>query len=72
MQHPEYNQYSYAYFEELRRSNPVAYTEWYRRYFATQPGPGSSINLEGGYAEEDRNSRGSVHSGQSSINEEIR
>jgi hypothetical protein len=73
MQHPEYNSYTYAYFVELRHNNPKAYDEWYRKYVAStssQQGPGSGTF--DGFADEEHNSRGSVHSGRSSINDEIR
>jgi COPII coat assembly protein SEC16 len=69
---PEYTPQTAAYFEELRRTNPAAYADWYRRYLtmapSSQPGPGSGT-LDGF---NDDNSRGSVHSGRSSINDEIR
>ncbi|XP_059480480.1 protein transport protein Sec16A isoform X2 [Neocloeon triangulifer] len=72
LQFPEYNLQTAAYYEELRRTNPAAYAEWYRRYISMPPssqqGPGSGT-IDGF---NDDNSRGSVHSGRSSINDEIR
>ncbi|XP_023012010.2 endoplasmic reticulum export factor secretory 16 isoform X2 [Leptinotarsa decemlineata] len=57
---PYYQQYQY--YENLRRTNPQAYTEWYRKYYQQATGHGSS------YGGEDR---ASVHSGRSSANDEL-
>lgn len=50
---PYYQQYQY--YENLRRTNPQAYAEWYHKYYQT-------------YGGEDR---ASVHSGRSSANDEL-
>ncbi|XP_048517146.1 protein transport protein Sec16B [Dendroctonus ponderosae] len=57
---PYYQQYQY--YENLRRTNPQAYAEWYRKYY--QQATGSTASFAG----EDR---ASVHSGRSSANEEV-
>ncbi|KAL1505990.1 hypothetical protein ABEB36_005430 [Hypothenemus hampei] len=59
-----YNPYyqHYQYYENLRRTNPQAYAEWYRKYY--QQAAGSTAS----YAGEDR---ASVHSGRSSANDEL-
>lgn len=58
---PYYQQYQqYQYYENLRRTNPQAYAEWYRKYFQQ--------NQSGSFAGDDR---GSVHSGRSSANDEL-
>lgn len=57
---PYYQQYRY--YENLRRTNPQAYAEWYRKYYqqaSAQMGP---------FGAEDRSS---VHSGRSSANDEL-
>ncbi|CAG9858230.1 unnamed protein product [Phyllotreta striolata] len=60
----QYNPYlqQYQYYENLRRTNPQAYAEWYRKYYqqATAQTPS--------YGGEDR---ASVHSGRSSANDEL-
>lgn len=51
------------YYENLRRTNPIAYAEWYNRYFANQMGAALTV------AASDRgreSGRESVHSGRSS------
>ncbi|XP_060525165.1 protein transport protein Sec16A isoform X2 [Cylas formicarius] len=53
---PYYQQYQY--YENLRRTNPQAYAEWYRKYYQ---------QASSSYAGDDR---ASVHSGRSSANEE--
>lgn len=59
---PYYQQYHYQYYENLRRTNPQAYAEWYRKYY-------QQVGSTGGmYAGEDR---ASVHSGRSSANDEM-
>ncbi|XP_066150746.1 protein transport protein Sec16B isoform X3 [Euwallacea fornicatus] len=58
---PYYQQYQY--YENLRRTNPQAYAEWYRKYY--QQATGSTAPS---YAGEDR---ASVHSGRSSANDEL-
>lgn len=53
------------YYENLRRTNPVAYAEWYNRYFANQLGVATSSVAAA--SERGRESgRESVHSGRSS------
>lgn len=54
--------YTYKYYENLRRTNPTAYAEWYAKYYSSHP------NYNQGAFSEDR---GSVHSGRSSANEEL-
>lgn len=46
------------YYENLRRTNPIAYAEWYNRYFASAATVQSDRGRESG--------RESVHSGRSS------
>ncbi|XP_018571551.1 uncharacterized protein LOC108911173 isoform X2 [Anoplophora glabripennis] len=58
---PYYQQYQY--YENLRRTNPQAYAEWYRKYYQQATGQASSY----GGAED----RASVHSGRSSANDEL-
>lgn len=60
---PYYQQYQY--YENLRRTNPQAYAEWYRKYYqqATSTSGHSAV-----YGTEDR---ASVHSGRSSANDEL-
>lgn len=53
------------YYENLRRTNPIAYAEWYNRYFASQMQSAASVVT----AASDRgreSGRESVHSGRSS------
>ncbi|KAG5880668.1 hypothetical protein JTB14_037567 [Gonioctena quinquepunctata] len=57
---PYYQQYQY--YENLRRTNPQAYADWYRKYYQQATGQTSS------YGGEDR---ASVHSGRSSANDEL-
>lgn len=53
------------YYENLRRTNPVAYAEWYNRYFANQLAAASAVAAVA--SEHGRESgRESVHSGRSS------
>lgn len=54
--------YTYKYYENLRRTNPTAYAEWYAKYYMSQP----TYN-QGSFSED----RGSVHSGRSSANEDL-
>lgn len=58
-----YNPYYYQYYENLRRTNPQAYAEWYRKYYQ----PAASGHPSAVYGTEDR---ASVHSGRSSANDE--
>ncbi|GJQ86246.1 hypothetical protein Trydic_g8945 [Trypoxylus dichotomus] len=60
---PYYQQYQY-YYENLRRTNPQAYLEWYRKYYEQAGIASSAANFN-----EDR---GSVHSGRSSANDEMK
>lgn len=57
---PYYQQYQY--YENLRRTNPQAYAEWYRKYYQQAAGQTAV------YGSEDR---ASVHSGRSSANDEL-
>ncbi|XP_030749352.1 protein transport protein Sec16B isoform X3 [Sitophilus oryzae] len=57
---PYYQQYQY--YENLRRTNPQAYAEWYRKYYQQTVGSNASFTAE---------DRGSVHSGRSSANDEL-
>ncbi|XP_045460644.1 protein transport protein Sec16B isoform X2 [Harmonia axyridis] len=57
---PYYQQYQYQYYENLRRTNPQAYAEIYRKYYEQH-----AARHPPGYAPEDRSS---VHSGRSSVN----
>ncbi|XP_071051239.1 uncharacterized protein [Onthophagus taurus] len=61
---PYYQQYQ-MYYENMRRTNPQAYAEWYRKYYqqATGAAPSSAYGTE---------DRASVHSGRSSANEELK
>ncbi|XP_049846042.1 protein transport protein Sec16A-like isoform X1 [Schistocerca gregaria] len=53
--------YSYKYYENLRRTNPAAYADWYAKYYGDQ-----HQYQQGVYSED----RGSVHSGRSSENDD--
>ncbi|XP_049821203.1 protein transport protein Sec16A-like isoform X4 [Aethina tumida] len=57
---PYYQQYQY--YENLRRTNPQAYAEWYRKYYQQATGQASNYGTE---------DRASVHSGRSSANDEL-
>lgn len=59
-----YNQYyqQYQYYENLRRTNPQAYAEWYRKYYQQAAGQNAAYGTE---------DRASVHSGRSSANDEL-
>lgn len=59
---PYYQQYQY--YENLRRTNPQAYAEWYRKYY--QQTAGQTSSTYGGTED-----RASVHSGRSSANDEL-
>lgn len=59
-----YNNSTYmAYLQNLRETNPVAYTEWYNKYYANPQQQQQSIYGEGTTYSEDK---ASVHSGRSS------
>ncbi|XP_050306362.1 uncharacterized protein LOC126743361 isoform X3 [Anthonomus grandis grandis] len=58
---PYYQQYQY--YENLRRTNPQAYAEWYRKYYQQ-----ATTASNASFAGEDR---ASVHSGRSSANDEL-
>lgn len=66
-----YDPYSYyaqhqQYYEQLRRTNPQAYAEWYRTYYA---------QMQASQLQRDRlttDGRESVHSGRSSANDKER
>lgn len=58
-----YNANYYAYLENLRRTNPTAYMEWYNKYYASQQQQQQqSLSRVPSYPED----RASVHSGRSS------
>lgn len=59
-----YNQYyqQYQYYENLRRTNPQAYAEWYRKYYQQAASQNTTYGTE---------DRASVHSGRSSANDEL-
>ncbi|XP_015433708.1 PREDICTED: protein transport protein Sec16A isoform X2 [Dufourea novaeangliae] len=54
----------YAYIENLRRTNPAAYSEWYHKYYANQQQQHISRGVTN-YPED----RASVHSGRSSCDD---
>ncbi|XP_011879945.1 PREDICTED: uncharacterized protein LOC105568691 isoform X2 [Vollenhovia emeryi] len=54
----------YAYLENLRRTNPAAYSEWYHKYYASQQQQHIARGV-GNYPED----RASVHSGRSSCDD---
>ncbi|KAJ8981603.1 hypothetical protein NQ317_011882 [Molorchus minor] len=58
---PYYQQYQY--YENLRRTNPQAYAEWYRKYYQQ-----ATTGHTSSYGGEDR---ASVHSGRSSANDDL-
>ncbi|XP_043500404.1 uncharacterized protein LOC122522990 isoform X1 [Polistes fuscatus] len=55
----------YAYLENLRRTNPAAYSEWYHKYYASQHQQQHISRGVSNYPED----RASVHSGRSSCEE---
>ncbi|XP_048506299.1 uncharacterized protein LOC105694018 isoform X4 [Athalia rosae] len=55
----------YAYLENLRRTNPAAYMEWYHKYYASQHQQPQAARGGVNYSED----RASVHSGRSSCDE---
>ncbi|XP_055840570.1 uncharacterized protein LOC129908228 isoform X2 [Episyrphus balteatus] len=55
-----YDPYAAYYYEQMVRTNPQAYSEWYKKYYGQAPAPESITN----------NGRESVHSGRSSANNE--
>nr|XP_033185020.1 protein transport protein Sec16A isoform X3 [Bombus vancouverensis nearcticus] len=55
----------YAYIENLRRTNPAAYSEWYHKYYANQHQQQHISRGVVNYPED----RASVHSGRSSCDE---
>ncbi|XP_016910971.1 uncharacterized protein LOC107997089 isoform X4 [Apis cerana] len=55
----------YAYIENLRRTNPALYSEWYHKYYANQHQQQHISRGVGNYPED----RASVHSGRSSCDE---
>jgi len=79
-----YTQQQLQYFEQLRRTNPQAYAEWYRKYYSQMQmqqmqGVGANstsvgladITLPGGQTTA-TDGRESVHSGRSSTNDKDR
>lgn len=60
-----YNSNYYAYFENLRRTNPAAYAEWYHKYYANHQAQ-ATARAPSNYPD----GRASVHSGQSSCDEQ--
>ncbi|XP_044731095.1 uncharacterized protein LOC123294083 isoform X3 [Chrysoperla carnea] len=62
-------QQHYQYYENLRRTNPAAYAEWYRKYLQSYGAMGAGpTSIEGFRGHEDK---ASVHSGRSSANDEL-
>ena len=57
-----YNRDYYTYLENLRRTNPAAYAEWYHKYYANQ----HQQQVTRGVAKSYQEDRASVHSGRSS------
>ncbi|XP_077272641.1 endoplasmic reticulum export factor secretory 16 isoform X2 [Temnothorax americanus] len=55
----------YAYLENLRRTNPAVYSEWYHKYYASQHQQQHIARGVGNYPED----RASVHSGRSSCDD---
>jgi len=55
----------YAYLENLRRTNPAAYSEWYHKYYANQQQQQHIARGVSNYPED----RASVHSGRSSCDD---
>lgn len=55
----------YAYLENLRRTNPAAYSEWYHKYYGSQQQQQQQQIARGNYPED----RASVHSGRSSCDD---
>ncbi|XP_018368875.1 PREDICTED: uncharacterized protein LOC108764951 isoform X3 [Trachymyrmex cornetzi] len=55
----------YAYLENLRRTNPAAYSEWYHKYYANQHQQQHIARGVSNYPED----RASVHSGRSSCDD---
>ncbi|XP_011641290.1 uncharacterized protein LOC105429805 isoform X2 [Pogonomyrmex barbatus] len=55
----------YAYLENLRRTNPAAYSEWYHKYYASQQQQQHIARGVSSYPED----RASVHSGRSSCDD---
>nr|XP_012218206.1 PREDICTED: uncharacterized protein LOC105669692 isoform X2 [Linepithema humile] len=55
----------YAYLENLRRTNPAAYSEWYHKYYASQQQQQHIGRGVSNYPED----RASVHSGRSSCDD---
>ncbi|XP_033228238.1 uncharacterized protein LOC117180044 isoform X4 [Belonocnema kinseyi] len=60
-----YSSNYYAYLENLRRTNPAAYSEWYHKYYANQHQQQHSARTSANYPED----RASVHSGRSSCDD---
>lgn len=54
------------YYENLRRTNPIAYAEWYNRYFANQLAAASAASTMAASDRGRESGRESVHSGRSS------
>ncbi|XP_046418390.1 uncharacterized protein LOC124178788 isoform X2 [Neodiprion fabricii] len=57
----------YAYLENMRRTNPAAYMEWYQKYYASQHQQAHAVRGNTSYPED----RASVHSGRSSCDESL-
>lgn len=62
------------YFEQLRRTNPIAYAEWYNRYFASQLTASAAASKAASLVNDRgrESGRESVHSGRSSSKEHDR
>lgn len=79
MNQPGYDPYSsyyqnQQYYENLRLANPVAYAEWYNRYFAGQltAAAASTVNAAARERDGKESGRESVHSGRSSTKDNDR
>ncbi|XP_036143891.1 uncharacterized protein LOC105832660 isoform X2 [Monomorium pharaonis] len=57
----------YAYLENLRRTNPAAYSEWYHKYYSSQHQQQHIARGASNYPED----RASVHSGRSSCDDRM-
>lgn len=68
----QYYQQQQQYYEQLRRTNPQAYAEWYKRYYAQQMQQTQLSAGSGGGEVNNTDGRESVHSGRSSANDKDR
>ncbi|XP_063973420.1 uncharacterized protein LOC135160622 isoform X2 [Diachasmimorpha longicaudata] len=68
---PNYNANYYAYLENLRRTNPSAYMDWYNRYYANHPHHQQQQSKLSQSVVNYPEDRASVHSGQSSCDDRL-